>query len=105
MKNKVILFTIALLLFATTAFCGSSTKDLSAENTFTSTITPLQQADWRLIPSILTVSISGTWSGTITIQRQFPDVRQWNSYSKVRMELAFCNPAIYCQNFYQQTLG
>jgi len=64
-----------------------ATKSITAENQFTDSINPKltdiapTDAEYR-IPARrdygnLNLSISGTWVGTVTLQRMFPDTAEW----------------------------
>jgi hypothetical protein len=49
------------------------TKDISAENTFTENISPM----YNNPSGALNLSISGTWEGTVTLQRSFDEGENW----------------------------
>lgn len=75
-KNRMILAMVLVVLFATLTFAAvrKVTATLTAENTYTDWI-DLDDGTRRHDPGFgrLNVSISGTWAGTLTLQRRFAD--------------------------------
>ena len=49
------------------------TKDISAENIFTDNISPI----YNNPSGTLNLSITGTWEGTVTLQRSFDEGENW----------------------------
>lgn len=68
------LFLVALVLIASVAHAAVvlNSASIAAENTFSCTTTacPAMQGDFNL-------SLSGTWSGTVHLQRSFDDGVTW----------------------------
>lgn len=75
------LFWVVALLFicANVSFAGndSTSSSIAAENTFTSAISPARKVGAYFPEGYLNVSISGTWSGTVTLQRSFDSGSTW----------------------------
>lgn len=73
MKKSVLIITLLSFLFVKQSFAlsGSVTASVAAQNTFTDTILP----DFN--KGYLNVSISGTWVGTVTLQRAFDSGSSW----------------------------
>lgn len=52
--------------------------NLVASDTYTSEIIPITSEDYRIKSvSALNISIRGTWTGTLTLQRMFSDEETW----------------------------
>ncbi len=71
--NLVLFFLFSTFVYASN---NSVSGSISAQNTFTSSISPTYKS--KYIPEgYLNVSISGTWSGTVTLQRSFDAGVTW----------------------------
>lgn len=69
MKKHLFFVCIFLLLAMPAMAAESETANLTAQNTFTSSISPRY--------GFLNISISGTWAGTVTLQRSFDSGSNW----------------------------
>lgn len=83
MFRKLLLVCIFILGISTCAEAANFvTANISAQNTFTGTLAP---SAWGTRSGFLNISVSGSWSGTVTLQRRFGssgtfyDVETWTA--------------------------
>jgi len=74
-KGFPIIMVLGVLLWALPTF-ADVTADITAENTFTSATSPKSNPKDNGVGH-LTISISGTWVGSVTLQRSFDAGSTW----------------------------
>jgi len=67
--KKLFFILLAALLFAAPAMADGVTKTITAQNTY---------SDSWSVQGRFNISISGTWVGTVTVQRSFDNGSTWH---------------------------
>ena len=81
---KKLIFTIIFLLFASVGYCGTVTSTLDAGEEFSSAFTPIEVDDWQVKTAVhCNLSITGDWSGVLTLRRKFPNDEDWANPERI----------------------